>query len=96
MDQDRAEVIALNGLFFIAGDEKYLEPYLNLSGLDIKQLKENASNPDTAPNILASIIDFLLQNEKILIDFSTINYLDPRDIQKTRQYFPGASQDFYE
>ncbi len=93
MDNDRAEIIALNGLSFIAGEEKCLEVYLNFTGVNIKQLKKNISNPKTMPETLASIIDFLLQNEKYLVDFSDQNNINPMDIQKTRQYFPGATLD---
>ncbi|MBT7582788.1 MAG: DUF3572 domain-containing protein [Kordiimonadaceae bacterium] len=90
MDYDRAEIIAINSLSFIAGEEKYLERYLNLSGIGLDQLKENISNPELMPNILASVIDFLLQNENCLVEFSENYQLDPSEIQKTRSFFPGA------
>lgn len=93
MDYDRAEIIAINCLSFIAAEEKYLAEYLNLSGIDLKQLKENTSNPDMMPNILASVLDFLLQNENYLVEFSRSYQLNPADIQKTRRFFPGAMPD---
>lgn len=91
MDYDRAEIIAINGLSFIANDEKYLGGYLNLSGTNIEQLKENTTNPSTMPQILASILDYLLQNEKYLVEFSQAYQVDPTDIAKARQLFPGAT-----
>ena len=93
MDYDRAEIIAINSLSFIASEEKYLEQYLNLSGINLAQLRENTSNPEIMPNILASVIDFLLQNENCLVEFSQNYQLDPSDIQKTRPFFPGAVPD---
>ena len=90
MDYDRAELIAINSLSFIASEEKYLERYLNMSGINLTQLKENTSNPDLMPNILASVIDFLLQNENCLIEYSENYQLDPTEIQRTRAFFPGA------
>lgn len=90
MDYDRAEIIAINGLSFIASDEKYLGGYLNLSGTNIEQLRENTANPSTMPQILASILDYLLQNEKYLVEFSQAYQIDPADIAKARQLFPGA------
>lgn len=92
MDYDRAEIIALNSLSFIAENEQYLAEYLNLSGLSIDRLKKSVSNPDTMPNILASIFDFLLHNEKYLLIFAEQNNIDPKDIQKARYSFPGAVQ----
>ncbi|MCP5382636.1 MAG: DUF3572 family protein [Kordiimonadaceae bacterium] len=90
MDKNRADIIAINCLSFIAADEKYLAGYLNLTGTDIYQLKKNTENPDEMPSVLASILDFLLQNENYLIEFSKIYEIDPADIQKARRLFPGA------
>lgn len=90
MDFERAEIIALNSLSFIAENETYLAEYLNLSGLSINQLRKSVSNPNTMPNILASIFDFLLQNEKYLLIFAEQNNIDPKEIQKARYSFPGA------
>ena len=90
MNRDSAEIIALNGLTFIAENEQYLASYLNLSGIDLTLLKDNMSNQETMPHILASIFDFLLQNEKILIEFSETYTIEPMDIDKGRRCFPGA------
>ena len=90
MDYDRAEIIAINGLSFIASEEKYLGGYLKLSGTDIEQLRENTANPSTMPGILASILDYFLQNEKHLIEFAQEYEIDPTDIARARQCFPGA------
>ncbi|MEZ5757269.1 MAG: DUF3572 family protein [Emcibacteraceae bacterium] len=90
MDKDRAEIIAINCLSFIAADEKYLAGYLNLTGTDIYQLKKNTENPDEMPSILGSVLDYLMQNEKYLLEFSEVYEVDPTDIQKARRLFPGA------
>ncbi|MBL4601946.1 MAG: DUF3572 domain-containing protein [Emcibacteraceae bacterium] len=91
MDHDRAEIIAINCLSFIAGNEKYLSGYLNLSGTDLNQLKENIANPETMAGILASLLDYLLQNEKYLIEYAEEYNLNPMDIQKARHVFPGST-----
>ena len=46
MDHQRAEIIAINSLSFIAADEIILASYLNLSGTDLNQVKDNLSNPE--------------------------------------------------
>lgn len=91
MDRDHAEIIAINGLSFVAGNEEYLGHYIKLSGISLEQLKAGTSDPLTMPNILASIIDFLMQNEKYLIEFSEENQINPDQITKTRVFFPGAN-----
>ena len=90
MDYDRAEIIAINSLSFVASDEKILAGYLNLSGTDLSQIKENLANPETMTGILAGVLDYLLQNEKYLIDFSENYQLDPAEISAARHCFPGA------
>ena len=90
MDKDRAEIIAINSLSFIAANEKYLAEYLNISGSTLNQLKQNTANPDEMPTILAGVLDFLLQNEPYLIEFAEVYELDPMDVQKARRQFPGA------
>lgn len=90
MDQNKADIIALNGLTYIAENEDCLAGYLNLSGTSLEQLKQRISNPETMPSILASIFDYFLQNENYLIEFSNDQNIDPKDIQKARRFFPGA------
>lgn len=90
MDYDRAEIIAINALSFVASDEKILAGYLNLSGTDLNQIKENLANPETMTGVLSGVLDYLLQNEKYLIDFSEESQLDPKEISAARHCFPGA------
>ena len=90
MDFDRAEIIAINGLSFIASNEKYLAGYLNLSGSDLNILRENIANPTSAKNVYASVLDYFLQNEKHLVEYAETYKIEPMDIGRARQLFPGA------
>lgn len=90
MDSDRAEIIAINCLSFIAANEKYLAAYLNLSGLDLNTLKINFANPEKMSETLAGVLDYLLNNEKYLLEFAENYEIDPLDIGRARQFFPGA------
>ncbi len=90
MDSDRAEIIAINSLSFIATDEKQLSTYLNLCGLDIHTLKENMTNPQKRCGVLAGILDYLLGNENLLLEFAESYEINPTDIGLARQHFPGA------
>ncbi len=90
MDSDRAEIIAINGLSFVAANEKYLAGYLNLTGLDLDTLRDNVANPEKMIEALAGILDFLMQNEAYLLEFSENYQIDPLDIGRARQLFPGA------
>ena len=67
MDQNKAEILAINGLSFVVENEKCLAEYLNLSGTSLEHLKSCITNPNSMNTTLGSIIDFLLQNEAYLI-----------------------------
>ncbi len=78
---NQAEIIALKALKFLASQEKYLLSFLNSTGLSPKDLLEHASNPE----ILGSILEFLLQNEEKLIDFCKLEDINPSDIASLQE-----------
>jgi hypothetical protein len=90
MDFDRAEIIAINCLSFIASDEKHLTIYLNLCGLDLNTLRVNVTHPGKMNETFAGVLDFLMGNENLLLEFAESYSLDPLDIGRARRFFPGA------
>ena len=90
MDHNRAEIIAINALSFIASDEKYLSGYLRLTGVSLENVKTDLENQDKMKTILGSILDFMMQNEKCLIDFAETYELIPEDVVKARDSFPNS------
>ena len=90
MDSDRAEIIAINSLSFIASEEKQLANYLKLSGLDLITLKDNMANPVKMHETLAGVLDFLMSNEHLLLELAESYSIDPTEIGRARQHFPGA------
>ncbi|MDG1995857.1 MAG: DUF3572 family protein [Emcibacteraceae bacterium] len=90
MNHERAEIIAINALSFIAENENYLSGYLKLSGMSLDYVKESMKNEASMKNILASVIDYMLQNEKCLLDYAENYEIDPNDVVKSRINFPGA------
>lgn len=90
MDHDRAEIIAINALSFIASDEKYLSGYLRLSGMSLEKVKAALEIQDKMKTILGSILDFMMQNEKCLIEFAETYELIPEDVVKARNSFPNS------
>lgn len=90
MDYDRAEIIAINALSFIASDEKHLSGYLKLTGISLESVKSNLENKNKIGTILGSILDYMMQNEKCLIDFAEEYEIKPADVIKARNCFPNA------
>lgn len=90
MDHDRAEIIAINALSFIASDEKKISGYLKLTGMSLEKVKTDIENQDTMNTILGSILDFMMQNEKYLIEFANSYELRPQEVVNARNSFPNA------
>ena len=85
IDPNSAEMIAIKGLQFLAGDEEHLNRFLALSGMDASQLRENASSPA----FLAAILEYFMGNEPTLLAFCASQSINPRDIATAHQSLAG-------
>ena len=65
MNTENAEILALQGLGWLAGDEDGLQRFLDLSGLDAAALRAQAGTAD----MNVAILDFLLGHEDLLLRF---------------------------
>ena len=75
-----AEILALQALGWLAGDEDRLGRFLALSGLDPATLRDTAGGRDTA----RAVLDFLLSDEELLLDFCEIAQIRPKDFPAYR------------
>ncbi len=85
-----AETIALRVLTYVAQQDRALQALLAQSGIAPTSLQERLNDPD----LLGGILDFLLSNEKLLVDFCEIEKLSPDKLARVRQAFPGAPTDW--
>lgn len=85
-----AETIALRALTYVAQEEKVLQSLIAQSGMSSSSLQERLHDPD----FLGGILDFLLSNEKLLVDFCEIEKLSPDKLARVRQALPGAPTDW--
>jgi hypothetical protein len=88
-DSEMAQTIALKALGYLAADEDLLEPFLNSTGLVAGDLRVGAT--DSA--FLAGVLDYVLQNEALLLAFAASEELAPETIVQARQRLPGALND---
>jgi hypothetical protein len=81
-----AETIALNALGYLAESPESLERLMNQSGLDSTTIRQRAAERD----FLAAVLDFLMANEELLIDFCRDRQIDHQSVQMACHVLGGA------
>lgn len=84
--REQAEVIALQALAWLIADENLAGRFLAMTGCDGQSLRQRAGQPE----VLGSVLDFLLDNEPALLDFTQSAHMAPDTIGRARQRLPGA------
>ena len=80
MNTENAEILALQGLGWLAGDEDGLQRFLDLSGLDAAAMRSQAGTSD----MNVAILDFLLAHEDLLMRFCEADGLSPKELHLAR------------
>jgi hypothetical protein len=76
VDIDSAATLALNGLTFLAEDQQRLERFLASTGMSPDDLRANAGQL----SFLAAVLEYLLQDEPLLLVFATSRGIDPESV----------------
>lgn len=79
-ERNAAELVAIAALGYLAADATHLERFLSLSGLDPADLRAAA----TSPGFLLGVLDFLLEDEALLIAFAKEQGTPPERIVRAR------------
>lgn len=85
MTPENAEILALQGLGWLAGEPEELQKFLNLSGVDGAALREAAGTPEMG----VAILDYLLGHEEPLLRFCDSAEVSPRDLHLARHVLGG-------
>lgn len=85
MNTDKAEILALQGLGWLASSEDGLDRFLALSGLDAESLRASAGSPD----MNVAVLDFLLANEDLLLRFCESAEIEPKALHLARYRLDG-------
>lgn len=80
--RDAAERIAIAALGYLAADAQHLERFLSLSGLDPADLRQAAA----APGFFAGLLDFILEDESLLLAFAADHGINPTEILRARSH----------
>jgi hypothetical protein len=80
MSASRAEEIAANALAFLAADAGRLTQFMQATGVSIDDLRHDAGSP----RMLMAVLDHLVQDESLLLVFTSSIGLPPEDIGPAR------------
>ncbi len=88
MRQETAEVIALQALGWLAGQEDLLDIFMGATGAARDDLRDRADDPE----FLASVLDFLTMDDKWVVGFCNDAGLGYDQPLLARQGLPGGGQ----
>jgi hypothetical protein len=86
MTGEDAEVLALDCLAFLAGRTEAFERFTEISGLDPATVRARVRERD----FLSSVLDFILTDEGLLVNFCDSRSTDARDLHVARHMLSGA------
>jgi hypothetical protein len=84
--RENAEILALEGLGWLAGQEEALQGFLDQSGIDAAGLRAAAGRPEMG----LAVLDFLLANEDLLLGFCESAEIEPGALHLARHRLDGA------
>ncbi|WP_155897512.1 DUF3572 domain-containing protein [Aureimonas ureilytica] len=76
-----AETIGVEALSFMASNPEVLRRFLDVTGMEARQLREAASKP----SFFVGLLDFILAHEPTVLDFAAAAELDPAEIGMARE-----------
>jgi hypothetical protein len=83
--REQAEALAVSALSFLAGDPDRFGAFLALSGIGPESIRAAAGEP----HFLTGVLDYLVSDEKLLLDFAEHQNVDPFEITRSRAALAG-------
>ena len=84
---EKAEILALEGLGWLAGEETGIARFMDQAGIDAAALREGAGSPGMG----LAVLEFLLGNEDLLLRFCESAGVAPREIHLARHQLGGTT-----
>jgi Protein of unknown function (DUF3572) len=86
MTRDEAEAVGLLALGHLASDAERLGQFLSATGLDPAGLRQAAADPA----LLGAVLDFILQEDRWVLDLAAASGLPPTAVAEARAALPGG------
>lgn len=87
MRQEQAEIVALQALGWLAGEEEALGTFLAQSGIGAEALRELAGSAE----FLAAVMDFVLESDSRILSVAAAAGLPPEQLATVRAALPGGA-----
>ncbi len=88
--RDEAEALAVAALSFLAAEPDRLGSFLAETGLEPQAIRSAAATPGFLP----AVLDYLMGNEALLLDFAADRNIDPARVPALRAMLPGARREY--
>ena len=88
LERERAEVIGLKALAWLAGNEELLPVFLGATGASGDELAERASDPA----FLVSVLEFLMMDDAWVIAFCDTEGFSYEAPMQAKQSLPGGEE----
>lgn len=88
MTSEHAEIIALQALSWLVGNDDLAPIFMGATGATVDDLRNGAGNPVT----LASVLEFLLMDDAWIVGFCDFAELPYDSVYQARNALPGAGQ----
>lgn len=88
MNREAAEVLAINALGWLAGQEDLLGVFLGCSGSSVDALREKAGDPE----FLGAVLDFICMDDAWVVAFCDMQEIPYDQPMRARAMLPGGEQ----
>jgi hypothetical protein len=90
VNREEAEAFAIHAVAHLASQEDGLERFSALSGIGIDEIKQRLGEPE----FLGAVLDYVLYDDKLVIEISEAAEMPPESVQQARRLLPGHTQDY--
>lgn len=85
MNKDRAIVIALAGVGFLAAEPEWMDRFVALTGLGAEELKKRLDEPA----VLAGVLGFVMSDDAMAEPFCQAETLSPQELLYAQHLLDG-------
>lgn len=88
MRQELAQSLARDVMLWLAADEDLLGTFMGATGCDASAIRAGVDSPD----FLASVLDFVLMDDRWVLGFSAQSGTPPERVLEARRALPGGDE----